>query len=201
MAAFKTTLMNCQSCGRKIMVRAADAEKGQITCSHPGCGAVNVLQSAFYYDQSLAEGLPAFGQLVYLSGSTSVVLPLRLGENLIGIDDACQVRVERYLHDGRCYISRRHATLTVTFDKWRGNLRYQLQDGFVNLGDKALKNSLNGTFLNGTHLRPTEQIDVADADVITLGGIDQFRLMHQPIDPIMRDTYKVDTRLALDQTQ
>jgi FHA domain len=200
MAAFKTTLMNCQACGRKIMVRATDAERGQITCSHAGCGAMNVLQSAFYYDQSLAEGLPAFGQLVYQNGPAPV-LPLQLDENLLGTDATCQVKVDRYLHDGRCYISRRHATLTVTWDKWRGNLRYQLQDGAVDRADKTLKTSLNGTFLNGTQLRPTEQIDVADGDVITLGGIDQFRLVHQPIDPIMRDTYKVDTRLTLDQTQ
>jgi FHA domain len=201
MGAFKTTLQNCQQCGRKIMVRPADVERGSITCTHLGCGAMNVFHKAFQYDSSLATGLPAHGQLTYLNSAVPVMLPIQLGINVIGTDSACQIQVSRYQHEGRCYISRRHCTLTVTLDKWLGTLRYQLQDGAVDPVEKTLKPSLNGTMLNGVLLLKGEQIDVDNGGLITLGGIDQFRLSHQLIDPVMRDTYRVDIHLSADQTQ
>ena len=205
MTTAKTTLMNCGQCGRRIMVRPADAERGEIVCSHVGCGAVNSLQTSYQYDQSLALSLPAHGTLTYLSGSDparpAVVFPLQFGDNVIGTDTACQVRLDRYLHEGRCYISRRHCTLTVSFDKWLGTLRYQLQDGSHDPATNTLKTSLNGTLVDGIALRKTEQIDVADGRIITLGGLDQFRLTHQLIDPVMRETYRIDVPHTLDQTQ
>ena len=200
MAGFKTTLMTCQRCGRKIMVRGTDMEQGQITCSHVGCGAINSLQTTFQYDQSLALSLPAYGQLTYLNAE-SVVLPIRFGDNILGTDASCDVRLERYQHEGHCYISRRHCLLTVSFDKWLGTLRYQLQDGSIDPTTKSLKTSLNGTYLNDVMLQKIEHIDMADGDVITLGGIDRFRLSPYVIDPAMRETYQVTVPHSLDQTQ
>ncbi len=162
---------------------------------------MNTFQKAFQYDPSLAVSLPAHGQLTYLNGSMPVMLPLHLGDNVIGTDEVCQIRVERYQHEGRCYISRRHCTLTVSLDKWLGTLRYQLQDGAIDPVEKTQKPSLNGTWLNGVRLHKTEQIDVIDGGIITLGGLDQFRLSHQSIDPTMRETYRVDIAYSADQTQ
>lgn len=184
------------------MVRAADTECGHITCSHVGCGAINILQTMWHYDQSLALSLNAYGQLAYLNDPVpGTLLPLHFGNNVLGTDSTCQIRIDRYQHEGQCYISRHHCTLTVSFDKWLGTLRYQLRDGRFDPNNKTIKASLNGTSINGIALHPTEQIDVADGDIITLGGIDRFRLSHQLIDSIMRETYKVDIAHNFDQTQ
>lgn len=206
--AFKNKLIDCRQCGRKIMVRAADADRGQILCSHAGCGAVNDLApvapagvAAYQYDESLALSLPGHGLLTYLGGGAPVVLPVRLGENIIGTDPSCTIPVSRYQHDGRCYISRRHCTLTVTFDQWLGTLRYQLRDGTLDPADQSLKPSLNGTWLGSERLHKTEVIDVPNGALITLGGLDRFQLTHQPINPVMQATYRIDITLNADQTQ
>ncbi|GAB2581738.1 FHA domain-containing protein [Spirosoma areae] len=200
MSAFKTTLITCQQCGRRILVRTADAELGSITCSHVGCGAVNVLQTAFQYDENIVRGLPGFGQLIYL-GSSATAYPLQFGRNVIGTSDTCTMQVDRFVHNGRCYISRRHCTLTITFDKWTGQLRYQLQDGAVDLQTQIMQYSLNGTQLRGTPLQKAEMIDVGDDEIITLGGLDRFRLSHFAISPAMLDTYKVELDFNPDRTQ
>ncbi len=200
MSGFKTSLINCQQCGRRIMVRIVDAERGLITCSHVGCGAVNVLQKAFHYDENIVQGLPGFGQLTYL-GKPETVHPLRFGPNVIGTADSCTVQVARFVHNGRCFVSRRHCTLTVTFDKWTGQLRYQLQDGAVDAAAQTTQYSLNGTWLNTMLLQKTEMIDVGDSDQITLGGTDRFRLTQYAIPPVMLDTYKVGLDFNPDRTQ
>jgi hypothetical protein len=200
MSGFKTTLINCQQCGRRIMVRAADTERGSITCSHVGCGAVNVLQKPSQYSEAIVQGLPEFGQLTYL-GNPEINYPLQFGANVIGTADVCTVQLARFVHDGRCFISRRHCTLTITFDKWRGQLRYQLRDGAVDPTNHTSQPSLNGTFLNGTSLQKTEIIDVGDEGVITLGGVDRFRLTHFVIPPAMLDTYTIELDFNPDQTQ
>lgn len=182
------------------MVRAADLDRGDITCSHVGCGTVNVLQMGFYYDENIVNGLPDFGALVYV-GNPAVTYPLRFGPNVIGTADTSAVRVERYQHGGQCFISRRHCTLTLTFDKWAGQLRYQLQDGAVDPATQTMKPSLNGTLLNGTPVQKGEIIDVGDGDVLTLGGIDRFRLEHAVLNPAMLETYKIDLAYNPDRTQ
>ena len=182
------------------MVRAADAERGSITCSHSGCGAMNALQTAFHYDEAIVDGLPDFGRLTYVE-KPDLVYPLRFGANVIGTGDACTVRVSRFEHGGRCYISRQHCTLTVTFDKWTGRLRYCVQDGAADPDSQAMRFSLNGTLLNGKPLLKTEIIDVSDGDIITLGGADRFRLTHATISPAMLDTYKIDLAFNPDRTQ
>lgn len=200
MSNFKLTLINCQQCGKRIMVRAADAQRGSIICSHAGCGAEIRLQKAFQYDDSVLRGLPNFGQLTYL-GNPETVYKLKAGPNVIGTADFCAVRVNRFEHNGRCFISRRHCTLTVTFDKWTGLLRYCLQDGAVDLATQTKQPSLNGTLLNGTPLQKTEDIDVSNEDIITLGGLDRFQLTHYAIPPAMLETYKVDLDFDPDRTQ
>ena len=201
MGGFKTTLVNCRQCGRRIMVRAADAERGAIVCSHMGCGAVNGLQKPFHYDEAIVQGLPSFGQLTYLD-NPETTYPLQVGNNVIGTADACTIQVERIVHNGRCFISRRHCTVSVTFDKWTGQLRYQLQDGAVD--DSTTQNrqySLNGTLLNSTPLQKMEIIDIGDGEIITLGGVDRFRLTHFAIPPAMLDTYKIELDFNPDRTQ
>lgn len=197
---FKTTLINCQQCGRRIMVRATDAERGSIVCSHTGCGAVNTLQTIFQYDEAIANGLSDVGRLVYLE-QPEVAYPLHFGPNVVGTGEGSTIRVNRFEHGGRCYISRWHCTLTVTFDKWTGRLRYHIQDGALEPGSDSVRFSLNGTMLNGTPLLKTEIIDVADGDIITLGGADRFRLTHAIINPVMLETYKIDLAFNPDRTQ
>ncbi|WP_381506569.1 FHA domain-containing protein [Spirosoma flavum] len=182
------------------MVRTADAERGSITCSHVGCGAINNLQTSFHFDENIVRGLPGFGQLTYLD-DPEITYPLRFGSNVIGIADSCTVQVTRFVHNGRCFISRRHCTLSVTFDKWTGQLRYQLQDGAVDSITQTIQYSLNGTLLGGALLKKTEMIDVGDGEIITLGGTDRFRLMHYSIAPAMLETYKVELDFNPDRTQ
>ncbi|SOD79474.1 FHA domain-containing protein [Spirosoma fluviale] len=200
MSGFKTTLIDCQACGRRIMVRAADAERGSIACSHLGCGAVNILSAAFQYDENIVHGLPAFGKLTYL-GDSQLIYPLQFGRNTLGTSDACTVQLNRFMHNGRCYISRRHCTLTVTFDKWTGQLRYHLQDGAVDNQAQTHQYSLNGTRLNATPLQKTEIVDVENGGIFTLGGVDSFRLSHYVIPSAMLDTYKVELDFNPDRTQ
>ncbi|RRB04418.1 FHA domain-containing protein [Larkinella rosea] len=200
MSGFKMTLITCHHCGRRIMVRVADAERGSITCSHVGCGAVNVLQSAFQYNETIVQGLPEFGRLTYL-GKPERTYSLQVGRNVIGTADACTIQVERFVHNGRCFISRRHCTLTVSFDKWRGQLRYQLQDGVLDTDQKKMQYSLNGTLLNDIALQKMELIDVDNESIITLGGVDRFRLTHFVIPPEMLDTYKVELSFNPDRTE
>ena len=200
MSGFKTTLIVCQQCGRRIMVRAADVERGSITCSHVGCGAINVLQTAFHYDDAIVNGLPGFGQLTYV-GESEISYPLQFGHNVIGTADSCTIQVERFIHDGRCFISRRHCTLAVTFDKWTGQLRYQLQDGAISGNQQEMQYSLNGTRLNEQSVLKTEIIDVGNEGIITLGGIDRFRLTHFVIPSAMLDTYKIELAYNPDRTE
>lgn len=187
------------------MVRQPDIDRGSIVCSHVGCGAINSLSKSVEYDLRLALDLPHHGHLIY-QADPSVVLPLRLGTNVIGTGDSCSSRVARYQHKGRCYISRRHCTLTVVFDPWAGTLRYQLQDGADDPTERTWtqdrhKPSLNGTLLNGLRLQPTDIIDVGDGEFISLGGADTFQLIHAKIDPILRDTYRIDMEFNADLTQ
>lgn len=200
MNGFKTTLINCQQCGRRILIRAADAERGCIVCSHVGCGAVNRLQETFQYDEAIVRGLPDFGTLTYLDNPERV-FPLQFGPNVIGTAETCTVRLERFSHDGRCYISRRHCTLTIVFDQWRGRLRYQLQDGVLDTRKRELQPSLNGTLLHEMPLQKMEVIDVENDGVITLGGVDRFRLTHYFIPPAMLATYKIALVYHPDRTE
>lgn len=182
------------------MIKPIDQKRGEIVCTHAGCGKINQLLSTFYYDEISVQSLPEVGRLTNTS-APNVSYPLQFGQNVIGTSDTCTIRVERYLHKGRCFISRRHCTLTVTFDKWQGQFRYQLHDGAAEPGTYSVKNSLNGTFLNQSLLQPTENLDVPEGGIITLGGADSFRLTHYIIPPALLATFKIDAVYNPDNTQ
>ncbi len=200
MSSFKNTLINCQHCGQPVMVKAADAERGEIVCKHANCGRVNSLNLQTYHDPAVTDGLPGFGELVY-ANRTDCVYPLRFGKNTIGIGADCEVLVERFQHQGKCFISRRHCTLEVLFDKWQGQLRYVLQDGAVDPATNHHRNSLNGTWLQHILLKDSERVDVSEGDVIRLGGTDQFLLKPYVIPAPMLETYRVTSCFDPDSTQ
>jgi hypothetical protein len=200
MGLSRISLMSCLHCGGKLMIRPTDVERGFVVCTHVGCGGTNTLAQTMEYDQRLAIDLPAHGQLVYQS-DPAVVLRLQFGQNILGTGEGSTQRVARYQHRGRCYISRRHCTLTVVFDPWAGTLRYQLQDGATDPADRQHKPSLNGTYLNGVRLQAQELIDVNHQDLISLGVADVFRLEHALIDPRLRETYQITRAFNADATQ
>lgn len=199
MADFKNTLISCQKCGKLIAVKARDFESGAIQCTHAGCGQINALTQP-YYDERILEGLPEFGRLVHQANPT-MKYPLRLGINVVGQSPTCEVAVERLMHEGRCYISRRHCTIEVIFDKWRGSFRYQLLDGAYDLDSNQYKNSLNGTLLNGYLLQNGEKIDIGGQGLIGLGGKDFFRLDAYRIPSRMLESYRTLKPLEPDETQ
>ncbi|RDB02388.1 FHA domain-containing protein [Runella aurantiaca] len=199
MTTFKNTIVPCQKCGKLIAVKVRDFENGAIQCTHTGCGHINQLTLP-YYDERILQGLPSFGHLIY-HDNPSIVYPLRFGINVVGHSSSCHVHVERFLHEGKCYLSRRHCTIEVLFDKWDGNLRYQIQDGAIDSETGDYKNSLNGTLLNGYLLQNGEKIDVTDQGLVCLGGIDVFRLEVYQIPQAMRQTYLTFKPFELDETQ
>lgn len=199
MADFKNTLISCQKCGKNIAVKVRDFESGSIQCTHSGCGEVNPLTQP-YYDERILAGLPEFGRLVHQANPVTTY-PLRPGINVVGHSPSCEVTVERLVHSGKCYLSRRHCTIEVIFDKWKGTFRYQLLDGASDLDSQQYKNSLNGTLLNGYLLQNGEKIDIGDEGLIGLGGKDFFRLEAYRIPPRMLESYRMLKPLEPDETQ
>lgn len=199
MAAFKNTLISCQKCGKSVAVRVPDFENGSIQCTHAGCGYINQLVQA-YYDDRILQGLPDFGQLVY-QGTPVARYPLRPGLNVVGTSPACDVEVERYDYEGKCYISRRHCTIEVLFNTWTGRLRYQIQDGASDMNPHHYKNSLNGTLLNGYLLQNGEKIDLENGGLVSLGGKDIFRLEAYYIPEAMLTSYLIMKPFEADETQ
>lgn len=200
MALFKNLLIECRQCNRKILVKPADTERGEIVCSHSGCGAINSLTTSWYYSDSILDGLSETGTLTNLTDS-AIIYPLQIGLNTIGVGTEATLTVPRILHHNQqCFISRLHCTLTVTFDKWIGQLRYQLQDGVTLPGSNTLKVSKNGTMLNNILLKPGEIIDVPNGGLLTLGGMDTFRLTHHLFSLDMLKTYKTHLDFDPDRT-
>ena len=199
MAASKNTLMACQKCGKSVAVRVRDFENGSIRCTHAGCGHVNPLAQS-YYDDRILQGLPGFGQLIY-QGSPATRYPLGPGINVVGTSSTSDVEVKRYVHAGKCYISRRHCTIEVLFNKWTGRLRYQIQDGASDLDSHQYKNSLNGTLLNGYLLQNGEKIDLDNGELLSLGGKDMFRLEAYRIPDAMLASYLMVKPIEPDETQ
>ena len=149
-----------------------------------------------YYDENLLEALPEFGFLTDPAGSR---YSLRPGPNVLGTEAGCSVQVPRWLHEGRCYVSRRHCTLTVGFDKWTGRLRYLLEDGAD--GPDGRRQSLNGTFLQKIKLHPGEQVDVTDGQQLGLGPLDALQLAAFVPGPPLLATYRVQLGFNPDLTQ
>lgn len=190
MSQFRNVLIDCRQCGRKILVKPSDMQRGQIVCTHKDCGAVNPLAMPVQYDERVVQGLPAFGYLSPVADS-SVRLPLRYGALVLGTSDVADVPIPRFVHDGRCYISRRHCTLTVVFDRWTGQLRYQLQDGATDPATGEHRGSMNGTWIDNMTLKPGEIVEIPDGGQVVLGGVDAFQLTHYRLDPAMLSTYEI----------
>lgn len=195
-------LINCQHCNRLVMVKPSNFEQGFIKCTHQGCGFVNQFIVQSYYDPAIVVGLPEYGSLV-LVNNPAIRYPLRFGRNVIGTGETSEIVMEReqFVHHGKCFISRRHCTIELTFDKWKGVLRYQLQDGALDEASNQLKPSLNGTFLENTKLLSDEIIDIPDSGVITLGGKDSFMLNAYHFPEQMLKTYLVQDYFEPDTTQ
>jgi len=199
MTTFKNTILPCQKCGKLIAVKVRDFENGAIQCTHTGCGHINQLTQAFY-DERILLGLPSFGQLVYQQ-NPALRYSLRAGINTVGHSSSCTVHTERFMHDGKCYLSRKHCTIEVLFDKWEGELRYTLQDGAIEPESGQYKNSLNGTLLNGYLLQNGDKLDIPDQGLVCLGGVDIFRLEAYFIPPSMLQTYLMSKSFEPDETQ
>lgn len=196
---FKNTILNCQKCNKLIVAKTKDFEQGSIKCTHLGCGFINLL-TEYYYDEKILSGLSTFGYLIYQK-NPSKRYPLQVGINTIGHSPTCNVQVERFLHDGKCFISRQHCTIEVLFNKWSGQLRYVLQDGAMDEASSTYKTSLNGTQLNGYLLRNSEKMDITDKNLICLGGSDFFRLEVYLFPAAMLETYLVSKSFGADETQ
>ncbi len=121
--------------------------------------------------------------------------------NVVGTAPTCEIAVERYVHEGKCYISRRHCTIDVLFNKWTGRFRYQVQDGASDVDSHQYKNSLNGTQLNGYLLQNSEKIDMGNGGQLSLGGKDVFLLETYCIPDTMLASYLMVKPVEPDETQ
>jgi FHA domain len=198
MEKFKNDLVKCQKCQKESLVTVKDFQKGSFICQHKGCGHANQLFQT-YYDDKLLIGLPHAGQLVAIGNPTEVYL-LKLGENIIGVGDQATIKLNKKLHNGKCYVSRQHCTITVVFDKWHGVLRYLLEDGVIDLHTRERKYSLNNTLLKGKKVEKQEIIDIATGESINLGGEDAYCLKHHLFSDELRNSYKVMQRLNENDT-
>ncbi len=192
--------MTCQNCNKLIMVKTSDWSNGKIQCSHIGCGYVNILSSHYYYSENITQNLSEFGKLVY-KNDPSYEYFLKLGKNVIGVADDCDVKLERFIHNNKCFISRRHSTIEVIFDKWNGLFRYRISDGANDTLSNAYKKSLNGTKINDLSLKENEIVDVPNKGIINIGGMDKFEVSPYIIPEKILNNYRVNVTFDEDSTQ
>ena len=202
MEILKNTLIQCKKCNGKIMVKPSDLERGEIKCSHKNCDYINTFNDEFHFDSGIIQGLPSFGKLIYLNKQMHD-FSLKFGSNIIGTSESADVYLTRslFIQEGQCFISRQHCTLEIKFDRWFGSLRYSVFDGFYDSNEKKHKKSLNGTTINALPLKESEIIDVVNGDVLTIGGVDKFRLETYSIPLLMLETYKTKLDFDPDRTQ
>jgi len=189
-------MVDCYKCKKSNFVKASNFEVGFFKCT--GCGQENKLFSA-HYDERILLGLPQFGSIVSVNNAAERY-SLKLGKNIIGVSELADITVKRVTHNGKCFISRKHCTLEVKFDKWRGELNYVLQDGAIDTETKQHKNSLNFTFFKNKKVESQEAIYISHREIFNLGGEDAFRLEHYVIPVEMLQTYRVLERKTLDET-
>jgi pSer/pThr/pTyr-binding forkhead associated (FHA) protein len=200
MGKFKNTIINCQNCQKLVMVKVVDWEKGEIICSHIGCNFKNKLNTNFHFNEDITKYLTEFGHLVAID-KPQRKYPLKMGKNIIGVSNECDLKLERNLHNNKCYISRKHATIEVIFDKWSGLLRYRVYDGVFDGLTNEQKNSMNGTIVNNIQLKTKEIVDIPVNGKISFGGIDVFELVPSIIPKQMLNTYKTSLIFDEDSTQ
>lgn len=189
-------MVDCYKCKKSNFVKASNFEVGFFKCT--GCGQENKLFST-HYDERILLGLPQFGSIVSVNNAAERY-SLKLGKNIIGVSELADITVKRVTHNGKCFISRKHCTLEVKFDKWRGELNYVLQDGAIDTETKQYRNSLNFTFFKNKKVESQEAIYIAHKEIFNLGGEDAFRLEHYVIPVEMLQTYRVLERKTLDET-
>jgi serine/threonine protein kinase len=68
--------------------------------------------------------------------------------------------------DNSCYISRRHATIEMFVNP---TSQWYIKDGQWNIKERRWNPSLNGTFINGKKLDPTQRSVLQTGDIITIG--------------------------------
>lgn len=197
---FKNTLLTCQNCKKLIMVKASDWSNGKIQCSHIDCGYVNILCSHYCYSENITQNLSEFGKLVY-KNDPSYEYFLKLGKNVIGVADDCDVKLERFIHNNKCFISRRHSTIEVIFDKWNGLFRYRISDGADDTISNEIKRSLNGTKINDLLLKENEIVDIPNKGTINIGGMDIFEVSPYIIPEKVLFSHKINVTFDEDSTQ
>jgi hypothetical protein len=160
------------------------------------CFHLNPIITTTTYDERILLGLPHYGALVSVN-NPALRYPLRVGPNVIGVGTVekpdVQLARDTYTHNGLCYISRRHCTLTVEFNKHNGQLRYLIKDGDGSIDPETGQHnaSKNFTFYQDKKMDAKEEFYLNDQDIINLGGEDEFRLEQYVIPEKMLETYKI----------
>lgn len=191
MTNFKNDMIFCIKCRKKNFIKVGAFEAGYFNCSH--CSHHNKL-SAYIYNERILEKLPHVGLLVSMKDSAERYV-LKVGKNVLGVGEMADVILNRVMHNGKCFISRRHCTLTVSFDNRNGRLNYLLEDGAPDPITNEHKASLNYTFYKEKRIDRDESVYVADNGLINLGGEDTFRLEHVIIPEGTLDAYKISQRI------
>ncbi|WP_428667049.1 FHA domain-containing protein [Runella sp.] len=187
MQKFKNESVACEKCLKPDFVKASQFESGSFKCKF--CGHVNQLTIATY-DENIMGSLIHYGALINSNAPAEKYL-LRPGTNVIGVGQMADIQIKRAVHNGKCFVSRRHCTLTVSFDKRNGQLLYLLRDGAAEQDTGQYKNSLNFTFYKGKKIEPEEEIYLQDQDTINLGGEDSFRVEQYVIPEQLLENYKI----------
>jgi pSer/pThr/pTyr-binding forkhead associated (FHA) protein len=193
---YKNDMVVCFNCKKNNFVKAKNFEEGFFKCS--SCGRENKLFST-HYDERILLGLPQFGSIVSVNNPAERY-SLKLGKNVIGVGEMADITIKRVTHNGKCFVSRRHCTLEVKFDKWKGQLNYILQDGAKDVESNQHNNSLNFTFFKNKKIEPQEAIYISNKEIFNLGGEDAFRLEHFAIPESMLQTYKISERINSEET-
>lgn len=193
---YKNEMVVCYKCKKENFVKAKSFEIGLFKCAV--CGQDNKLFNA-YYDERVLDGLPQFGSIVSINNPAERY-SLKLGENVIGVGEVADVTLRRVTHNGKCFISRRHCTVEVKFDKWSGQLNYVLQDGAKVIASNRYTNSTNFTFFKNKKVKAQEAIYISNKEIFNLGGEDAFRLEHYLIPESMLNTYKISERINSEET-
>lgn len=180
-------MLACAKCRKANFVKVRDFEAGYFKCSQ--CSHINVT-SAYTYDERIIEKLPHVGFLISVK-DPSEKYALQPGKNVLGVGEMADVILNRVTHNGKCFISRRHCTLTVTFDKRNGWLNYLLEDGAADPVTGERKASLNRTFYKGKKLDEQDAVYVEDHELINLGGEDTYRLEQYSIPSGTLQGYKI----------
>ena len=173
----------CPYCQTENTIFPGDIGRGWRECNK--CRKKFDLRTIMLYDEKMLEHLPNAGLLVCKDIPGDKYL-LTLGKNILGRGGT--VKIKRYEHNGKCFISREHCIINVKFDPKKGELSYFLQDG--NEGSP----STNGTFYNGEELGVNGQKitwKLPDGAEINLGGEDAFILRHYVFPDTLKEQYAV----------